>query len=199
MSALDTSEPLAAARAGRWPPLLGALRRTVRPDRSRVAAYVSFARSPGAWADYGGFLARHRAWLAALDGALAPRLPEVASSPARAGEAAAAAAGALPPARSRAEALGYLYVREAFRLGSEALSRALGGPGQETAEDPEAEVPARRSWRELVRALADVAAPDEQAEVLEGARSAFAAWERRLAPSLERLGLVEEPASACQA
>ena len=197
MSAPDTSEPRIAARTGRWPPLLVALRRSVRPDRSRVAAYVSFARSPGAWADYGGFLARHRAWLAALDGALAPRLPEIAVSPDRPAEA--GAPGAIAPARSRAEALGYLYVREAFRLGSEALSRALGGPGQGPAEDPAAEVPPRRSWRELVRALGEVESPEEQAEVLEGARAAFAAWERRLAPSLERLGLLEEPASACEA
>jgi len=197
MSALDTSEPRTSARTGRWPPLLVALRRTVRPDRSRVAAYVSFARSPGAWADYGGFLARHRAWLAALDGALAAHLPEIAVSSDRTAEA--GAPGAIPPARSRAEALGYLYVREAFRLGSEALSRALGGPGQASAEDPSAEVPARRSWQDLVRALGEVLAPEEQAEVLEGARAAYAAWERRLAPSLERLGLLEQPASACGA
>ena len=186
-------EPRTPERPGRWPPLLVALRRAMKPDRSRVAAYASLERRPSAWADYGGFLARHRDWLHALDGALSPFLRDLAAARPAPGEP---GDPLLAPARTRAEALGYLYVREAFRLGSEVLSRALGGRGPGSAEDPAAEVSARGSWSELVQALRAVAAPEEQAEVLAGARAAYAAWERRLGPSLERLGLLEEPASA---
>jgi len=187
---------LDTAAAGRWPPLLVALRRTVRPDRSRVAAYVGFARSPGAWADYGGLLSRHGSWLGALDSILARWLPEAAGPAGPADEA--AAAGIVEPPRTRAEAIGYLYVREAFRLGEQVLWRALGGSSQAAAAEPGAVAPARSSWRDLVRALRSVG-PDEHGEVLAGARAAHAAWERRLAPSLERLGVLEELRGALEA
>jgi heme oxygenase len=182
----------------RWPPLLVALRRAARPDRARVAAYMSFARCPASWAEYGGFLVRHRAWLTALDGALVEGLPGAPPAPGEEGDRAApdVGPGSLPPARNRAQALGYLYVREAFRLGSEVLSRRIQGAVESPAEAPAGERPARRSWYELVRALWG-AGPEEQAEVLESARLAYSAWERRLGPSLARLGLVDDAVAAC--
>ncbi len=189
---VDPAFPSAAAT--RWPPLLVALRRMVRPDRARVAAYLNFASSPARWAEYGGFLARHRAWLGALDRALGEGPPVEPGNPAGS-DAGTGGPESLAAPRNRAQALGYLYVREAFRLGSEVLSRRIHGAGEGPAEAVAGEVSSRRSWRELVRALWGVG-PEDQQEVLESARAAYSAWQGRLSPWLARLGLVDEPAAA---
>jgi phosphate transport system protein len=60
---------------GRWPALLLALRRALRPDRARVAAYVSLVQRQAGWDAYSDFLASHRAWTDALDRALAGDQP----------------------------------------------------------------------------------------------------------------------------
>lgn len=168
----------------RWPPLLVTLRRATRPDRARVAAYASLYRCPAGWEAYAEFLTGHRAWLDALDRALAGS--GAAHRPLRDGAAAeqSPAAEELPAPRSRAHALGYLYVYEAFRLGCSVLARrlrSLDAPADAAAEDG-------RPWSELVGQLARVPV-DEQGAVVQGALDAFTEWERRLGAPLARLGL----------
>ncbi len=168
----------------RWPPLLRALRDAARPDRARVAAYVRFAQGPGGWSQYREFLANHRSWLAGLDRALAeassaglpagaPRnpLPELESEGARVPPL------PLSPPRNRAQALGYLYVLEAFRLGSEVLRRHLNA----SSGDPKAS--RSHAWTELAQTLAGVPQEDHRA-VVESARDLFLGWERWLASPL---------------
>ncbi|HYD40194.1 MAG TPA: hypothetical protein VEB43_05150 [Anaeromyxobacter sp.] len=167
----------------RWPPLLVALRRATRPDRARVAAYASLFRCPAGWDAYAEFLAGHRAWLDDLDRALArsgashrPLCDGSGPDPRRVSEE-------LPGPRTRAHALGYLYVYEAFRLGCSVLARRIRGLGPAApARD------AGRPWGELVHELARVPL-EEHGAVVQGALEAFAEWERRLAASLARLGL----------
>jgi heme oxygenase len=167
----------------RWPPLLVALRRTTRPDRARVAAYASLFRCPAGWEAYAEFLTGHRAWLDDLDRALARS--GAAHQPLRDGTRAdlGRVAEELPAPPTRAHALGYLYVYEAFRLGCSVLARRVRGLGDAApAADP------GRPWGELVQALARVPL-EEHGAVVQGAVEAFTAWERRLAGSLARLGL----------
>lgn len=180
----------APAAADRWPPLLLALRRAARPDRVRVAAYLSLTQRAAGWAAYTEFLAQHRAWIASLDGMLAGAGVNAPGPLPDAAEPFDAAAGTPPgtenplaglsPPRSRAHALGYLYVLEAFRLGSSVLARRIRGRAEPGADG--------RPWNELVAALAGVPAEDRP-EVVKAAREAFSAWEQRLAASLAPLGL----------
>lgn len=161
------------------PSLLLALRHVARPDRARVAAYLSLARSPAAWDAYREFLEAHREWIASLGRALAAAgveaerpLPDGAD---RAGPGSdGGRIAAVPPPRDGARALGYQYVLEAFRLGCSALARRGRGGPRPAARGP---------WAKLNAALAAVP-PGEQAGVVEGAREAFTAWERELAPWL---------------
>lgn len=179
-----------------WPPLLRALRRTARPDRARVAAYLSLAGHPAGWGAYTEFLAVHRTWIASLDrtlaqaGAAARRpLPDAAELFQPVEIPSEAAAPGLPPPRTRAHALGYLYVLEAFRLGCSVLARRIRGQAEPSPGAARAEPPARpRPWSELVGALEGVR-PEDHPAVIQGAREAFSAWERRLASSLAHLGL----------
>lgn len=168
----------------RWPPILVALRRATRPDRARVAAYASLFRCPAGWDAYAEFLAGHRAWLDDLDRALARS--GAAHQPLRDGTSAAPARAEedLPAPRTRAHALGYLYVYEAFRLGCSVLARRIRGIGEPA--DPGREL--GRPWSELVQQLSRVPL-EEHGAVVQGAVEAFAEWERRLAASLARLGL----------
>lgn len=180
----------------RWPPLLLALRRAARPDRARVDAYVSLTHRPTGWSDYTEFLAVHRAWIASLDRALteaglAPRgpLPDAAEELDAAGSATEGLPAGLSPPRSRAHALGYLYVLEAFRLGCAVLARRIRGmagpaPSPDRSEQDTGSTP----WGELARALGSVP-PEDHPAVIQGAREAFSAWEERLAASLAHLGL----------
>jgi heme oxygenase len=176
--------PASATGESRWPPLLRALRNAARPDRARVAAYTRFAQGPGGWGQYREFLANHRSWLAGLDRALAEAsragLPASTSrSPLPELESAGARVPALPlsPPQSRAQALGYLYVLEAFRLGSEVLQRNLeASRGAHKASRSHA-------WSELIRTLAGVPQEDHQA-VVQSARDLFLGWERWLASPL---------------
>lgn len=169
----------------RWPPLLVALRRATRPDRARVAAYASLFRRPAGWDAYAEFLAGHRAWLDDLERALsrsgAAHRPLCDGAPADAQRA----AEELPAPPSRAHALGYLYVYEAFRLGCSVLARRIRALGDAPA--PAAQEPAR-PWGELAGQLARVPL-EEHGAVVQGALDAFAEWERRLGASLARLGL----------
>jgi heme oxygenase len=171
-----------SADAGRWPALLIALRRTPRPDRARVAAYVSLLQHQTGWEAYAEFLAGHRAWIDGLDRALS----EVGAPhrPLQDGPPGPPASEAIPPPRNRAHALGYLYVLEAFRQGYAVLARRIRGLAESSSERHEAD----GAWKELARQLAAVPS-SEQAAVLQGARDAFADWERRMAASLARLGL----------
>lgn len=187
----------------RWPPLLLALRRTARPDRARVDAYVSLTHRPTGWSDYTEFLAVHRAWIVSLDRALAeaglaPRgpPPDAAEELDAARPATEVPAAGLSPPRSRAHALGYLYVLEAFRLGCAVLARRIRGmagpaPDPERSEQDTGTTP----WAELARALGSVS-PEEHPAVLQGAREAFSAWEERLAASLAHLGLAPPSSGA---
>jgi heme oxygenase len=168
----------------RWPPLLVALRRTTRPDRARVAAYLSLYRRPGVWDAYAEFLAVHRAWLDALDRALARS--GAAHRPLRDGSGAdpGVEVEELPAPLTPAHAVGYLYVYEAFRLGCEVLARSI-----RRIDGPELAAPdAGRPWSELVEELGRVPLA-EHGEVVQGALDAFAEWERRLGAPLARLGL----------
>jgi heme oxygenase len=174
----------------RWPPLLVALRRAARPDRVRVAAYVSLSRRPASWDAYNGFLAAHGAWLSWLDQALveagaATHGPLPDAVPGRAAEGAAG----IPRPRTRAQALGYLYVLEAFRLGCSVLARRIRGLAG-GAEGPisQEQTTAVRPWGELRHALESVP-PEEHPAVIESARQAFSAWEQRLSRPLEALGI----------
>lgn len=177
----------------RWPALLLALRRTARPDRARVAAYLSLARSPAGWGEYTEFLAVHRAWLSSLDHALAAAgtasrgpLPDEAQPPFDR-ELPPIESEPLAPPRSRAHALGYLYVLEAFRLGCSVLERRIRGM-PDAGPAPATSSSTRHPWTELTQAL-DQVAPEDHPAVLQGAQEAFSAWERRLAGSLAHLGL----------
>ncbi len=168
----------------RWPPLLVALRRATRPDRARVAAYAGMFRSPSGWDAYAEFLAAHGAWLDALDRALARS--GAAHLPLRDGaeEGFPREAQELPSPRTRAHALGYLYVYEAFRLGRTVLARRLRGREEVEARADEA----GRSWRDLAAQLERVPI-EEHGAVVQGALDAFAEWERQLGAALARLGL----------
>jgi heme oxygenase len=182
----------------RWPPLLLDLRRTARPDRARVAAYQGLTQSPAGWAAYTEFLAVHRAWIASLDRALAAAglvtrwpLPDAAEEFDRdlAQTPGEAATHCLLPPRTRAHALGYLYVVEAFRLGCSVLARWFRGQAEPLADPARPEQTTRGSpWGDLVKVLRGVP-PEEHAAVIQGAREAFSAWEERLATSLAHFGL----------
>lgn len=167
---------------GRWPALLVALRRTPRPDRVRVAAYVSLLQQRASWEAYEEFLTAHRAWVDGLDRALAaagaPHRP-LADGP----EGSGVREGIAPP-RTPAHALGYLYVLEAFRLGQAVLARRIRGLSESESERKDVD----GAWKELARLLTAVPSA-EHAGVLQGARDAFADWERRLGATLARLGL----------
>jgi heme oxygenase len=178
-TALESPSPRAAG-ASRWPPLLRQLRHAARPDRARVAAYIRFAQGPGGWGEYREFLANHRSWLAGLNRALADALPAVEARgplPELENEGARVPALPLTPPKSRAQALGYLYVLEAFRLGSEVLRRSLQTPGEARRQDRS------RPWDDLVHALRGVP-PEDQPTVVASARDLFLAWERWLASPL---------------
>jgi len=173
----------------RWPPLLLALRRAARPDRARVAAYLGLTQGPAGWTAYAEFLELHRGWLAALDRTLAEAglnapspLPD-AAEPFGAGggvsEARAEGASLTPPS-TRAEALGYLYVLEAFRLGCAVLARRIRGRAEPRAD--------QRPWNELTTALAELPAGDHAAAV-QAAKDVFSAWDRQVAGPLVHLGL----------
>ncbi len=180
----------------RWPPLLLALRRAARPDRARVAAYLSLTRRPAGWAAYTEFLAMHRAWIASLDRTLTDAgaapcgpLPDAADAfeAVQLTDAAEAAGVSLPA--TRAHALGYRYVLEAFRVGCAVLARRIRGLVEPFGEAPRPAEPLRsRTWDELVKELGDLP-PEEHAAAIQGAREAFSAWERRLASALAHLGL----------
>ncbi len=186
-------DPLRTLDDGRWPPLLLALRRAARPDRARVAAYLSLTRRPAGWTAYTDFLAVHRSWLASLDRVLAQAgvaatgpLPD-AAVPDR--DAVEPTSPEMAPPGGRAHALGYLYVFEAFRLGCAVLERRIRG----LAEQPlDAVQPVEKvsgpHWNQLVQALEQVP-PEEHPAVIQGAQEAFSAWEQRLAGSLAHLGL----------
>jgi heme oxygenase len=167
---------------GRWPALLVALRRTPRPDRARVSAYVSVLQHQAGWEAYQEFLAAHRTWIDGLDRALAavgaPHQPLVDGP-----QGLPPAEGIAPP-RTPAHALGYLYVLEAFRLGHAVLARRVRGLSESTEERREVD----GAWKELARLLADVPV-GEHAAVLQGARDAYADWERQVSAALGRLGL----------
>jgi len=159
-----------ARSPSRWPPLLRALRRAVRPDRARVAAYAGLAEA--GLATYSDFLALHREWIRdlarGLTGAgVAVRLPlpdgEGLPGPEPFGPD---GSGTLvPPPPSRAQALGQLYVLEAFRLGCSVLERRVRGCSRGEGQ----------WWMDLAPQLAGVPA-EEQAAVVESARKAFDAW-----------------------
>lgn len=177
----------------RWPPLLLELRRALRPDRARVAAYLSLGNRVGDWTDYAEFLAVHRAWLTSLDRVLAGAgLPQRGPLPDGARADPHGSTPELASPRSSAEALGYLYVLEAFRLGCAVLARRFRGmePVPEAASPDD-----RNPWQELVEHLERVS-PEEQPAVIQGAREAFSAWERQLATSLVHLGLGPQSAGA---
>jgi len=189
----DASHPFGGDR---WPPLLLALRRAARPDRARVAAYLSLTRRPAGWAAYTEFLAVHRAWIASLDRALAAAgaaplgpLPDAEDALVSVEPSAEPAAPGLSPPRSRAHALGYLYVFEAFRMGCAVLARRIRGLAEPFGDpNPLDESGRGRAWGELVRVLGEVP-PEEHSAVIQGARDAFSDWEQRLAAALALLGL----------
>jgi heme oxygenase len=188
----------------RWPPLLAELRRTTRPDHARVAAYLRSGRRPLGWLEYREFLAIHHGWIAALDFRLRDaasvyglpfsgrRLPALdrdlfmLAVPAWS----ATARASLPPLRSRAEALGCLYVYEGFRLGCRVLARRvrhLGlGPENGGALLEGVGAGARTTWLHLVDALARVP-PAEHAAVVEAAADLFRRWQEWLLPHQRRV------------
>jgi heme oxygenase len=170
--------------------LLSTLRRFPRPDRARIGAYVRFAEVQRRYPEYHAFLSAHRCWLAAVDRALStaasefdvpvrafterqPELPEGLASP----------EGSIAKIRNRAQALGYLYVSEAFRLGGRVLSRELGTSAVGHDDDGPApkSSPADRPWQRLAFAL-EAARPEEHLAVLAAASALFTAWERWIAP-----------------
>lgn len=173
----------------RWPVLLVALRRTPRPDRARVAAYVSLLQRKAGWEAYSDFLAAHRAWIDGLDRVLSGACPP--RPPLRDGPQGARPTEEIAPPRTPAHALGYLYVLEAFRQGYAVLARRVRGLTDSSDERKEAD----GAWKELASQLAGVA-PIEYAAVLQGARDAFADWEQRLGGCLARLGLGPAASSA---
>jgi heme oxygenase len=170
--------------------LLSALRRTPRPDRARIAAYARFAEGRGRYPAYHAFLAAHRCWQAALDRALAAAAPSLdlplpASSdrPPELQPGIAAPEQSIAPIRSRAQALGYLYVAEAFRLGGRVLARELGiaAVGHDDDGPGSAARAGERPWHRLADVLED-ARPEEHLGVLAAASALFAAWGRWIAP-----------------
>lgn len=181
--------------AGIAAPPLAALRRTTRPDRARVAAYLSFAHHQTKYPEYHEFSSAHRCWLAALDHALTEAerdydLPPRSSRdrPAEPQPGLALPEVRIPPIRSHAQALGYLYVSEAFRLGGRVLSRELGSFGVSHEDDGEAP-PARAGmdpWHRVARAIGG-ALPEECKAIIESASTLFSDWERWIAPCRARL------------
>jgi heme oxygenase (biliverdin-IX-beta and delta-forming) len=187
---LDEAPP----SSGRWPPLLIALRKSTRPDHARVAAFVSFGRRPGGWAEYKVFLAIHHGWIAALDqrlldaarlyglpftGRLLPILDRDLFMAAVPYSATTAPANILP-VRSRAEALGYLYVYEGFRLGCRVLARQVRRLGIELGSGGALlaglGTGPREAWLRLVAALGRIPAA-EHPVVIESATELFHRWE----------------------
>lgn len=180
----------------RWPALLHELRRTTRPDHARVATFLGLAQRPGGWTEYREFLAIHHGWIAALDRCLEAaarrfrvpfsgrRLPhldrDLFALAVPSGERTTAAL--IPAPRSRAEALGYLYVSEGFRLGCRVLARGMKRLG--VGESGAAFVSGlgagtRGAWMRLVHELAGVP-PEEHAAVVGAARDLFGRWEEWL-------------------
>jgi heme oxygenase len=185
------SLPESPQRSGRWPSLLVALRQAARPDRARVGAYVGLVERRAGWDAYAGFLSDHRAFTDALGRAL-----DESGTPhavLRDGPTAEQPESSepLPMPRTPAQALGYLYVLEAFRLGWAVLARRSRGRSESKHEADEA----NRAWGALVRALAGVPL-DQHAAVVQGAREAYGQWERRLGTKLARLGLAPADARA---
>jgi heme oxygenase len=178
----------------RWPPLLIALRNRTRPDQARVAAFVSFGRRPDGWAEYKEFLAIHHGWIAALDerlvdaatlyglpftGRLLPLLDRdlfMAAVP----YSATSALANIRPVRSRAEALGYLYVYEGFRLGCRVLARQVRRLGIELGNGGALlaglGTGTREAWLRLVAALGRTPVT-EHPVVIESATELFRRWE----------------------
>jgi heme oxygenase (biliverdin-IX-beta and delta-forming) len=184
----------ASPNPGRWPPLLMELRRATRPDHARVVAFVGFARRPGGWTEYREFLAIHHGWIAALDRRLGEaarihglpfsgrRLPLLDRDLFMAGVpyATSTARANILPVHSRAEALGYLYVYEGFRLGCRVLARQarrLGiEPGNGGALLAGLGSGTREAWSRLVAALGRIPLA-EHAAVIGSARDLFHRWE----------------------
>lgn len=188
------SLPESPQRTGRWPSLLLALRQAARPDRARVGAYVGLVERQAGWEAYAGFLADHRAFTDALGRALDESgTPHAAlrDGPTRAAVEQSEPSEPLPMPRTPAQALGYLYVLEAFRRGWAVLARRSRGRSESKHEADEA----NRAWGALLRALAGVP-PEQHAAVVQGAREAYGEWERRLGATLARLGLAPADARA---
>lgn len=184
----------ASPNPGRWPPLLIALRRATRPDHARVVAFVGFARRSGGWTEYQEFLAVHHGWIAVLDRRLGEaarihglpfsgrRLPLLdrdlfmAAVP----YAASTALANVLPVHSRAEALGYLYVYEGFRLGCRVLARQTRQLGIEASNGGALlaglGTGTREAWLRLVAALGRIPLA-EHAAVIESATELFHRWE----------------------
>lgn len=178
-----------ASDTARWPPLLLALRRTARPDQARVAAYVNSTLHPAGGPEYRAFLAVHERWLEALGEVLSAAAADHALPfPGRppAAEPSARPSGVnISPAVSRWQALGYLYVFEAFRLGGRVLARHARNLRIALDDAGSAGAAAREGWGALVRSLWSVPR-EEHAAVVQGAQDLFAAWEDWLrAPSEE--------------
>jgi heme oxygenase len=175
--------------------LLSALRRNPRPDRARIAAYVRFAEEQARYPVYHSFLVAHRCWLAALDRALSAAardhdlpFPSPADRPPELPPGLTTPLQSIGPILNRAQALGYLYVAEAFRLGGRVLCRELGkaavGHDDDGPTSPAGQ--GDRPWRRLVDAL-EAARPEEHLAVLAAASALFAAWGRWIAPLRARL------------
>lgn len=198
----------------RWPALLLELRRSTRPDHARVAAFVGFARRPAGWAEYRDFLAIHHGWIAALDQRLLEaaeehdlpfsgrRLPQLdrdcfmMAIP----RVATTTLANIPRLETRAQALGYLYVYEGFRLGCRVLSRQVRRMGI-APENGAAWVtglgPANREcWRRMVEMLARVP-PEEHAAVIESAKDLFQRWGDWLRSPQARVGLLTDSSGVC--
>ncbi len=195
MESAETRQDMPAT--ARSPALLLELRQSTRPDHARVMAFVTFASRPGGSSEYREFLSIHYGWILALDRRLQEaarqhalpfsgrRLPlldrdlfMLAVPPER-----ATVEADIPAPRSRAEALGYLYVYEGFRLGCRVLARQARALGV----DPERGAGFLRglgagtgdAWRALVAALGRVP-PEEHAAVVAAARALFERWEEWL-------------------
>ncbi len=198
----------------RWPVLLLELRRSTRPDHARVAAFVGFARRPGGLAEYRDFLAIHHGWIASLDRRLGeaaaeyglpfsgPRLPQLDRDCFMLAIPCAARSGRarIPRIRTRAQAMGYLYVYEGFRLGCRVLARHVKRMGF-APESGAAWVTGlghgnRQCWDRLVRALARVP-PEEHAAVVESAKELFQRWGDWLRSPEARVGQLTDSSGVC--